>query len=277
MPVKIRHQLLKQPKLESLYKFYKRLRVTQYSPYDNIYHCCTQKTASQWFKKIFSDPIFYQYTGLEVYPFKQFPARFQDAHFDKALPKRTVGTHLYIDYPTYTSILKPEKYKTFFILRDPRDIVVSWYFSVFYSHPENKIISDIRQKLKRLSSSEGLKYSIAYLEENGLFEGQKSWAKRGGQQLKVFKYEELAKDNLSFLNQLFAFLEINIPQEKITILYEKHQFSKYSGGRSQGVEDLQAHYRKGFPGDWKSHFDSSTKTYFQKVTKDLLGQLNYFE
>ena len=39
------------------------------SPFDNVYHCCTQKTASQWFRGIFADPAFADHTGLEEVPF----------------------------------------------------------------------------------------------------------------------------------------------------------------------------------------------------------------
>lgn len=35
------------------------IEVKNRAPFDNIYHCCTQKTASQWFRALFNDEVFY--------------------------------------------------------------------------------------------------------------------------------------------------------------------------------------------------------------------------
>jgi hypothetical protein len=32
-----------------------RRRVVRRSPHQNIYYCCTQRTGSQWFKRVFRD------------------------------------------------------------------------------------------------------------------------------------------------------------------------------------------------------------------------------
>ena len=277
---KIQHRLLNQPQLADIYKLYKRLRVIQHSPYENIYHCCTQKTASQWFKKVFSDILFYKYTGLEIFLLtKPISERLQDVYINKPFPKNTIGTHLYIDYPTYISIPKPTKYKTFFVLRDPRDLVVSWYFSIKYSHPENHRLHQIRNDLKELPLSEGLKYSIDRLDKVGLFELQKTWVQIPGnsQNIRIFRYEDLAEDNFQFLMQLFDYLEISTPPDKLLELYSKHKFSKYAGDRNQGVENLNSHYRKGMSGDWKIYFDRSVTSHFKKVTRELTEILNYAE
>ena len=264
-------------KSSNLYKIHKKLVKRKNSPYDNIYHCCTQKSASQWFKAIFSDLSFYKYTGLEVIPFVQPYYRLKEVKFDEAFPKKTIITHLYVDYCTYKKIPKPENYKTFFVLRDPRDLVISWYFSVLYSHQENVMVSEIKKELKKMNLTEGLKYSIEKLEEIGLFKVQKSWkeANLSSQETMLFYYEDLANDNFDFLTQLFQYLDIQMPKDQVFKLYQKNKFEKYTGGRKQGVEDINAHYRKGVSGDWKNYFDSFLTTHFREVTKDLLDVLEY--
>ena len=42
-------------------------RVVTHSEYQNIYHCAMRKTASQWVKAVFSDPIVYRHSGLLPY------------------------------------------------------------------------------------------------------------------------------------------------------------------------------------------------------------------
>jgi hypothetical protein len=74
-------------------------------------------------------------------------------------PPRSIVTHLYVTYDTYLSIPKPEKYKTFFVMRDPRDLVVSWYFSAKYSHRLEHPITEMRKTLKQYDHKIGLEFA----------------------------------------------------------------------------------------------------------------------
>ena len=252
-----------------------RRDVVDQSPYQNIYYCCTQRTGSQWFKRIFRDPLVYKSTGLAVHEYRQIGLR--HARIDAALPPNTIGTHLYIDYPTYAAIPKPERHKTFFILRDPRDIAVSWYFALRYSHGPAAPVLEARADLAGLPVQDGLRYSIDSLEQLGLFAAQRSWASEAVEQagLKIFRYEDLAANNRSFLRELFNYLEINMPAAAFARVYDRHRFQKLTGGRDPGTEDPHDHYRKGVAGDWRNHFDAGLCTYFREATGDLLAVLGY--
>lgn len=251
------------------------LQVIKHSPYNNIYHCCIQKTASQWFRAVFDDPTIYQYTGLVTRPYVQLGLR--NAPSVPALPPKTIGTHLYISYQTYLEIPKPSNYKTFFVLRDPRDAVVSWYFSAKYSHVLTSVIPELRRDLAQLDSSNGLKYIINRLVEFGYFEAQKSWINVTQEQenIAIFRYEDLVSSNNSFLRKLLNYLQIEIPKAEFIALCDRHKFETMTKGRAQGEENINSHYRKGIAGDWKNHFDSSTLDYFYQVTEDLVEVLGY--
>ena len=253
------------------------LQVVQRSALDTIYHCCTQKTASQWFRAVFNDPGFYRHTGLVTYPFVQLGLR--SAFIPKAFPSGTVATHLYIDYSTYAKIPKPARFKTFFIMRDPRDAVVSWYFSAKHSHTPVNPMPQLRQDLENLNLTQGLQYIIDRLVEFGSFDAQRSWrlAAEAAQDSPValFRYEDLVTDSRAFLTRLFTYLDITMPQEKIGSLSERISFEKLSGGRKQGQEDVQNHYRKGIAGDWKNYFDEVVLRYFKDKTNDLVSVLGY--
>lgn len=258
-------------------QLYRNLKVfTQQSPYENIYHCCSQRTASQWFKAVFSDLTFYKYTRLEVLPFSQLGNQ-DEFTFDKPFPKHNIVTQLYIGYPSYTSIPKPEKYKTFYVLRDPRDLVVSSYFSSKNSHAAVGYINERRTQLQNLSLSEGLKYTINFKQVS--FEAQKSWMhiSEDQQNIKIFRYEDLAYDHRAFLSKLFDYLDVAMPEKEFIALCDRHKYESYTKGRDQGLEDINAHYRKGIAGDWRNYFDDSTMAYFKEVTLDLLEVLGYQE
>lgn len=269
------------PVLKPTYQRFKELydysgfRVIQRSPYGNIYHCCTQKTASQWFRRVLCDPVLYRYTGLKPYRYRQLGLR--EAQFDEPLPPRTIAIHLYVDFGTYAAIPKPSRYKTFFILRDPRDIVVSWYYSAKYSHKLVDPIPELRRNLEQLDFQEGLNYLIDAWDGFGLFEAQRSWvtSAKEQQEAKVFRYEDFAEDNRQFLSNLLDYLEIEMPEREFDALYGRHEFSQLAKGRQQGVEDPQSHFRKGVSGDWKKYFDDAVTAHFQEVTGDLLSVLGY--
>lgn len=244
------------------------------SHYDNIFHCCVQKTASQWFQDVFSDDIFYQSTGLLVQPYWKVGLR-QDAY--KAAPLSRIATPLYIIYSDYLAIPKPKRYKTFFVTRDPRDLAISFYFSTKYSHDLIAYIPIMRKELEALNMKDGLKYAINALEEIGVFDAQRSWANVNDEQHKIFRYEDLANDNRTLLKQLLSYLDVKVSAEKFDILCNRHSFESHTKGRSQGQEDISSHYRKGVSGEWKEYFDKDVMKHFKSVTGDLVEILGYAE
>jgi hypothetical protein len=287
VPRSLRHALARFKVVRDLQELGRRLRnrsvrVVQRSPHDNIYHCCTQKTATQWIRAIFTDPITYRHTGLQVLPYAHLglnlpPLGLRFVRFDRPFPTGTFAACLPIGYPTYLSIPKPERYKAFFVLRDPRDIVVSWYFSAMYSHLPFGPIPGLRADLEKLDFADGMRHMIDTLDEWGSFSAQRSWMEitEDRERIAIFRFEDLASDERLFLQQLFEYLDIAIPEQELTMLCNRHTFERHSKGRRPGEEDRLSHYRKGIVGDWRNHFDRSTTAYFRQVTGDLLEVLGY--
>jgi len=276
VPRKIR----KQPNVQAIYRYtkrsYNRMKAIKKSRYDNIYHCCTQKTGSQWFRNVFEDEIFFKYTGLEAIAYFKLGLRY--ANLSNRFPKHTLLVHLYIDYPTFDAILKPENYKAFFILRDPRDAVVSWYYSAKFSHILTDPIPQMRHDLLQLGFKDGMKYVIDRLEEFGSFAAQRSWVQaKHSKNIAILRYEDFADDNKKFLKRLIQFLDIEIPEAEIDVLYKKYAFKNMANGRKHGEEDKFSHYRKGVAGDWQNYFDKEIMAHFRSVTNDTLEVLGYQE
>ncbi|MCP4596124.1 sulfotransferase domain-containing protein [Neptuniibacter sp.] len=237
---------------------------------DNIYYCCVQKTASQWLRAVFDDPLFNQYTGLAMHPYRVLGLN--TANITEPFPEKTVVTHLYINNDTYKNIKKSGAYKTFFITRDPRDSVVSWYYSAKYSHKLMDPIPEMRAQLVQLNRDDGLRYIIDKIDSFGYFDAQLSWAKSGE---KVFNYELISRDPEEFLKQLFIFLDIHMVPEDFQQLCHKHSFQKKADGREQGEEDINSHFRKGVVGDWKTHLDQGLLDYLDSKSPNLIEELGY--
>lgn len=268
-----KRQFMKSDFYHSLRDTYRQIQVAQHSPFDNIFYCCTQKTASQWFRGIFDDATFFKYTGLKATPYVELGLKY--ANIQEPFKPRSIVTHLYIDYPTFDALPKPAKYSAFFIMRDPRDLVTSWYFSAKYSHKPVWPIPEMREALIGLNEVEGFKYVIDKVNEFGTFEAQRSWIQGSDPNVTIFRYEDFAADNGAFLRKLFTHLRITVPEAEFEDLVNRHSFKKKAHGREQGQEDLNAHFRKGVAGDWQNHFNEEIMTHFRLVTGDTLEVLGY--
>jgi Tfp pilus assembly protein PilF len=249
--------------------------IQNYSPYRNIYHCCTQKTASQWLRRIFSDQAFYRVTGLLMQPYVQLGLN--EARLQDAWPAGTVITHLYVNHDVFREMPKPGEFRTFFMLRDPRDCLVSWYHSARYSHNPVYPIAWLREQLSSRSESDGLIFMIDWLNEVGFFAAQRSWveAERESPDLRIFRYEALNQDPRGFVEDLFKHLEAPMTAAARDELCERHSWKNLAGGREKGEQDVRSHYRKAKVGDWKDFFTVTALAHFNKVTGDLISVLDY--
>ena len=247
----------------------KLARVSHRSDLTNIYHCCVHKTGSQWIRKILSDRRTFMYTGLRPYHYqsrlKNGDRRdIKDRTFVEPFPRRTIVSPIYINYEHFHKMPKPERHKAFFIWRDPRDVLVSWYFSTKISHPNKQ--SDVhRDHLRSVSESDGLAYGIDLLKSRGLFDALSSWQAANDPHVIVVRYEDLVGESApGEFRRLFNHLEIPFPDEILAQLLDDYSFKKLSG-RKQGEEDTSSKFRKGIAGDWKNHFDGGLSRKFAEA------------
>lgn len=260
------------------------VRVRERAAVDNIYHCCAHKTASQWLRQILGDPLTYSYSGLRPYHYQSHlrgavdTRSIGDRRFADPFPQRSIVSPLYIDYAGFATLPKPQRWRAFFVCRDPRDIVVSWYFSIRYSHRPMGNLLATRRVLERESEERGLLHVIDYLDEFGCFDALRSWAAAPpAPSILTVKFEDLVGEgSRPVFRRLLDHLDIRMPRRVLTSLLDKHSFERLSG-RPRGVEDRHSHYRRGTSGDWRNHFTPRTDHRFYDVSGDLLAALGYDE
>jgi len=222
------------------------------------------------------------------------------------IPGRESG----IDFMIYTNAsnkiverLKNVDYKGFHVIRDPRDIVVSGYFSHKFSHPLKNApwIGDHRKKLLKVGLEEGMLLELDFC--SFYFERLASWNFKIPQIYET-TYEKLTKNPYDEFYKIFTFLGVRISNISPIVfgndamrkflknlgmhiskkydlstftlkrILDKHVFEK-KAKRIKGVEDAKSHYRKGIAGDWKNYFTPKLKEAFKKKWGKLLMQLKY--
>lgn len=192
------------------------------------------------------------------------------------------------------------------VVRDPRDVIVSAYFSHRNSHPDEgwPELTDYRTRIKGMEKTEGLLEVIKYFNDMSI----------QGQQIEIFstmaqwdyarpnvlelRYEDLINCPYACFHQIGEFFQIIderfgwqavmeyymrklihrpqcVPAWKMFSVVHQHQFKKMSGGRPQGVEHQGHHYRKGVAGDWRNHFEDIHKELFKELYPNLVSRLGY--
>ena len=245
----------------------------------------------------------------------RFNAVFDEGQFSRDLPRfvRTNATE-FLSYGNadIAFVRGLPVHKGFHIVRDPRDIVVSAYFSHLHSHSTSKWpeLQQHRDKLKSLSMADGLAEEIAFRKRS--FGHMSSWNYEQPHILEI-RFEDFIGSNYETLLQVFTFLglvqtdrfhaghrliglyrdvaayvgrktnwalparigprTLSVP-ELLTITW-RNSFQFRSKGRTAGEEDKRSHYRKGKSGDWSEHFEDRHRDLFKELYPGLIPQLRY--
>lgn len=205
------------------------------------------------------------------------------------------------------------EFRGFHVVRDPRDIVVSSYFSHLYSHPTDgwPELVEHRRKLQSVSKEEGIFLEMKF--RSWEFEHLVTWDYEMPNVLEI-KMEELSNRPAEQFLQIFRFLGLIVDghgqnessqlrdtvamilnaihfrsrglmpvcverdalsAEQLLQIVDRNSFSNLAGGRRKGEEDVKSHYRKGVAGDWRNHFTEELVQAFKDNYNDLLLRVGY--
>ena len=262
------------------------------------------KCASMWLSAIAERAC--ALMGLSyVYFFKSTRWGWNFAHFYQ----NTTYPVLSCANPEVEEVRQLQSFRGVHVIRDPRDVIVSAYFSHRNTHwykPGTEAWAH-QERLRQVSKDEGLALEIAYSER--YLRPLMTWDFSMPHVLEL-KFEEVTARPYESVLQMFAFLGLldeeewpwwqqlidtprfvwnrltrrwggfgrwprhRIPAEKLLGIVHALQFARLAR-RPKGQEDPTSHYRKGQPGDWRNHFTEEHVALFKERYPGLLVRLGY--
>ena len=238
----------------------------------NVYHASVQRAGSQWIKAIFADAVVRKASGLR--PFPQF--RYEWNEFRRSFPAKTFVPGLYMSYDLYREIKKAGVYKTFYVLRDPRDVVVSWCHAMKSSHPLMGQVETHRSRLANRTGGAEYSYCIDALQLR--FAQQRSWliGSREDDDVIMVKYEDLVADPVGVWAKIFHHCQIELDESELRALIERYSFGRMKSRDVEHRADASAsHYRSGTANQWKDAFTEGNVRHFREVSGNLIEELGY--
>ena len=171
--------------------------------------------------------------------------------------------------------------RTVYVVRDGRDIAVSYYFA-YVRDLHLGFLPSLEAFCPRPITAEHVRDNlpgfIRYLFERNRvstipYDRHVLRAKRLG--LFSVRYEDLLSRGETALKSILSFLkEETVPETKIRAALDLHDFESVTG-RKHGSEDEKAFVRKGIAGDWRNHFSAEAARTFQQHGGKALIEAGY--
>lgn len=226
-----------------------------------VFHVTHWKAGSTWVREVLQAAV----------PDRIVPVKTDMSHVthDPIVPAG-VYTPVYLPRPRFQEAVGQTDHRLFVVIRDLRDTLVSWYFSLRYSHGSNSFVDQLRAQLQSLSVEEGLLLLIeGRLSDIAWI--QQSWLESDAM---ILRYEEMLADEQRAFERIFRHCQLDVPAERRRSIVEQCSFERRTG-RPRGQEDATKHRRKGVAGDWRNHFTPRVAAAFQARFAEALVASGY--
>lgn len=178
---------------------------------------------------------------------------------------------LYAPFRKYVPIPEIDRYRIVLILRDPRDVLTSLYFSTAFSHAVPLNPERSRKQRRRRRATQVLSIDEFVIRRKD------EYAERYGSYLRMhrnhdvlfLRYERMITAFDSWLSDLAQGLGVALSDEDASHL------RAMSGTDDVKVEDKYRHVRKATPGDYRSKLQKETITTLDAAFEDVLKAFDF--
>lgn len=247
--------------------------------YQSIIHFSFNKAATQYVKfilKSVSSENGMTHIGLNEYAFNtNFPfldhlSREEMKKFDYLFIPQG---YLYSVFGGMMDFPDIDQFKVVLMIRDPRDILVSSYFSSAFSHQEPDRSGDKYERFihKRQETTQSIDEFVKKQSETLLkyFIRYEELLVKRHPDIYVAFYEEMVMDFDQWLDRMLKYLDLRVSDQLLGRIKNENQKLKPK------QENVQKHIRKGQPGDYKDKLQHETIHYLNEKFHWFLQKYNY--
>jgi hypothetical protein len=205
----------------------------------NIYSASCPKNGSQWTKSLLHHPIVRAHTGLFTLPQRGY-------HVMDVMdfPVATFVPGLYVSHDYYERMKKPDNHRLVYVFRDPRDIVVSAYFSGLNTHRELADVAQSRAILKSTSMDEGMMFLINKGEQN--LRDMATWVGASDEHVRSWRLEDIGADEPAAIRGILEHCGVTLSEADMeTVVAESSRSALQSKdlARTGTGTGSESHYR----------------------------------
>ena len=184
----------------------------------------------------------------------------------------------YIGFRSFPAFITQNKLfndrKKIFLIRDPRDAIVSEYFSVAYSHSLPKVSESsedgARQDILRRRNESKFQEIDEYVLKNSVSMNRTvmdyaNFLDLNDPKLKVYRYEDVITQKRLWIKDMAQFLDLDLPESLLEILLQRHDVIPNQETSNQFI-------RKALPGDHKDKLKPETIKKINLVFNDILNK-----
>jgi|GEM_PF-1947616 len=207
------------------------------------------KCGSQWFRTVFESPTMHDAVDFQFHTYKLLPSKGFD---DRPLTQRSIpkGLKAGIYGPIYmapkgilTTLNDVDRVAV--VIRDPRNVIVSWYDSILKTHAKMGNIAELRSEMKANDEIYGIDLMITHAKNFGTFEAMESWVETIGTdpRLRIYRFEDVfsAHQQQEFMDLLNHF-KLTFDTDKVSKSLAENSFSS--------LASKNQHYKQGNNRKW---------------------------
>lgn len=178
------------------------------------------------------------------------------------------GFYGFRNIPSYLKGFDFSPFKKIWLIRDPRDIVVSHYFSMKKSHAippgsQGKNLLELREKLSSIDIDDYVIQAAPTFKT--IFNSYKVIE---DDKLKLFRYEDIIFNKSQWIKDIVDFLQLNLEDSQINEIAARHDVFPNS-------ENISLHVRQVSPGDHKRKLMRQTIDKLNDIFKEILEKYEY--
>jgi len=172
-------------------------------------------------------------------------------------------------FPSYLRNFDIAKNKKILLVRDPRDMIVSYYFSMSQSHmiPDSGPVRDELMSVRGIAKSVGID-EFCLSNYRKFLKEFKSYGNIFGSELRVYRYEDVIFNKPDWLNDMLWYLGFVLSPDDRKRIAEENDIRP-------ATERPKEHIRQVTPGNYRKHLSETTIQRLNSEFRDILDQFDY--